>query len=617
MSITAKYCQFSGVAILQRAAVGRPLTYYRRAGSLQPLLIVLRQACHARIRGWYGEVGKMTGILNQCTHAMGISFFLVLAAQSFPRTALAADLPPGSLRSVPAAANTPSGAAAGAPASPAESTSAAASRMPSDFDSDAAFNRLGSSPVQKVAPGPTSAQVPAFCKTGSYPAQWTWARNAEVSQPLPATVADGKPKVEQYRAGKLIATYDKLGGSGCSTAGGTVGKPDTSCGAFHRTPHRNWESGDLFLVYPAVYEGPQHHLWLGPMVDDYAGYLAKDLKVPRNITIRGVTVNGKRPVIKVGGEASYNTYNQSLVYFEASENVVFENFDIDGSGGKPVGKAGIFISGAKNLTIRDVRVYGLKDSHANGIFGTDLNAGVLRLERIELRNNGGSGGPEHNLYVNKSSVDPQFTVWITNSWTHGAYYGHLFKSRAQVNILEGNYFMGSRAVNGAQTEAFLVDFPNGGRVFMRNNVLVKNYSGPNSNGVFVTYGMEGVHDGRRLSARIEHNTFVSFARFYDDQKHELMPMHFFVPGKIPGTADFPVSKVKVRNNVFVGFCPSGYAAANYRGDDAHVVNFEDIGQDFSLRSNKPSGDNSIIGTRSYWHQMQNRNRQTANVGARD
>lgn len=496
-------------------------------------------------------------------------------------------------------------------------TSSGSNGVPDGFDSDAAFLRIQSFATSKMPIYSAAGQAATFCQTGHYPAQWTWTSDAISSQPAPATTADGTPKIEQYRAGKLIATYDRLGGTGCFSAGGTVGNPDTSCGAFHRTPHRNWESGDVFLVYPAVYEGPEHHLWLGPMMDDYAGYLAGNYQVPANITIRGVTINGKRPVIKTGSHASYNTYNQALVYFETSENVVFENFDIDGSGGAPVGKAGIYVSGAKNLTIRDVRVYGMKDSKANGLFATDVNAGVLRIDRVELRDNGGDGGPEHNLYINKSDVDPQFTVWMTNSWSHSSFYGHLFKSRAQVNILEGNYFMGSRASNGGQTDAFLVDFPNGGRVFMRNNVLAKNYSGPNSNGVFVTYGMEGIWDGRPLAVRMEHNTFVSLARFFDDQYHELMPMHFFYPGKVPGAPDFPVSKVAIRNNVFAGFCPSGYAPANYRGDDAYVVGFEDLTQSFSVLTKRTALDSSVVGSRGYWHQMANRNRQAATIGARD
>lgn len=394
--------------------------------------------------------------------------------------------------------------------------------------------------------------------------------------------------------------------------------PDPAAGAFHRSGYQNWKDGDLFEVYPAVYQGEDQQPWIGQGFINDADYSAGRFNTPKNITIRGLTVNGRRPVIKLNGiGTSNNTLGQSAVYFDKSENIIFENIDIDGSGATYVGKAGIYLNGAKNLMLRNLRIHGFKSVQANGIFGTDNNSGLLRLENIELFDNGGGNGPEHNIYLNRSSSDPNFTVSMRGSWSHDAYYGHLFKSRAQRNILEGNYFMGTKSTNGIQTENYLVDIPEGGTLVLRNNVLIKNFSGDNSNAMSVTFAGENTNNAANNRILIENNTFVAFSKYYDTQNHPLFPYLFYYPPKVPGTAGFPAFPLTVRNNVYVGYCKTGDAVLDYRGVGASELNFNQIDTSFRLRTARSTGNFATIGTIGYGHYKRQIARATLNVGARD
>lgn len=459
----------------------------------------------------------------------------------------------------------------------------------------------------------------SYCTDGNYPVQWTWNPASVVdSTPKPATSADGAPLVKQVRAGKTIATYTSFGATGATTDENNTDGHDVSGGAFHRTPYANWQDGDVFEVYPAVYEGVKQQPWIGPLPENFAKFNAGVSNVPRNITIRGITVNGRRPVIRNSPDGgSNNTLGQGLVYLDASENITIENLDIeDAANAGGLGKAAVYVNGAKNLTLRNVRIAGFKLHESNGIFGTGNNSGTLRLDHVELDGNGGGGGPEHNLYVNASSTDPNFTVYMTGSWSHGAYYGHLFKSRAQVNILEGNYLMGAKWDGVTQAENYLADFPNGGRITLRNNVFVKHHSGDNSNAMSVTYAMEGIEDARLNSIDIEHNTFVAFDRTYDGF-HPIYPMQFYYPGRVPGEAGFPVSSVTVAHNVFVGYCKQSVSAMDYRGQNASELDFNQIDQGFRVRDTTLLGSPAIVGVTSYLHRLRSAARVTARKGARD
>ncbi|MFV0681352.1 hypothetical protein [Ottowia sp.] len=482
--------------------------------------------------------------------------------------------------------------------------------IPNDFDSDAH--------MAVRAALPTASTVSALavasnrCETGAFPAFQVWP-TAQLSSPA-QPAASGTPLIRQIRDGQVIATYDSLGKSGCYQPENNDASPDPSCGVFSRDFGRNWREGDVFEIYPAVYEGEDQQPWIGPAYSTHAQYNTREPTVPRNITLRGITVDGKRPVIRLSASgASNNTLGQGLVYVDESSGITLENLDIDGGTAGSVGKAGVYVRAGENLTLRNVRVSGFGRVDANGIFVAGDASGVLRLDGLELSGNGGDSGPEHNIYVNASHVDDNFTVWMTGSYSHDVYYGHTFKSRAQVNLLEGNYFQGG--VGGSrQAEAYLVDLPEGGRALLRNNLLIKNASGDNSNGALVTYAVEGAPAGRTQSLVIEHNTFMAYAKTYDGQ-HLIYPI-FTRYQSDDGTSTWPFAKVAVQNNVFVGFCGT-QGRAVYRGDAAWTLDFDDLNAGFSPFVKTMQGNAQTVGRPSYVHQSSSQQRQTALAGAFD
>lgn len=422
------------------------------------------------------------------------------------------------------------------------------------------------------------------------------------------------------RNGVAIATYTSLSGSSYSKENSYNGT-DTSVGPFRRVPYLQWQSGDVFLIYPAVYSGADMQIYIGPNTANSADFKAGKYVIPENITIRGVTVDGQRPVIVNPPTGANNSnYGQSLIFAEGTydangnvivpaSNITIENLDIvDSPTGGKIGKAAVYVNGVKNFTLRNVRISGFKQHSANGIIGTYNNSGTLLLENVELDSNGGAGGPEHNAYINPSSTDPNFTFHVKGSWSHDAYYGHLLKSRAQRTIVEGSYLSGQRAEPGKQTETYLLDVPNGGVLIARNNVFVKDYSGNNSNGASLTFGVESTTDNRAWDLTVEHNTFVGFSRYYDEQKHQLFPL--YIGNSAPGPK-------KVSSNVFVGYCQSGNVYRDFRGDNFATLNFNEIDQTFRPFSPSLTGNNSIIGTNAYMHKAATVPRFTIALGARD
>jgi hypothetical protein len=485
-----------------------------------------------------------------------------------------------------------------------------------------------------------SAEQPLLCSNKNFPAQWTWDPNQTNAQPRAATVADNlTPRIDQVRNGVVIATYNSFGSNGSTcdpnllVNGYLNPQPAASsgCGPFgsgREDVYRLWQNGDTFQVYPAVYTGMQNNILIAPKG---AFYMDANPAIPTNITIQGVTVNGVRPVIldPIGIPYEFSS-NQAPIYIwnsgdpsgnSNSTNIVIENIDLAvdeylGFGGK----SGVYINGGTNVTLSQMRIHGFQyvlsnTGGANGIFVTPNNIGTLTLNQLELYQNGGIQGSSltHNAYINASGMDPNFTVHLVNSWSHDAYFGHLFKSRAQVTVLEGNYFQGGVPQGGIYTQAenYLVDVPNGGQLTMRNNILVKNASGSNSNGVSITFAVEGIDDNRAQSIDIENNTFVALASTYDGV-YPIWPFYFW-SGIVPGTAGYElpalpsgyvVPPTVITNNAFVGYCPRGNTAFDYRGTARETAAFSEIKQDFSFTNPALSYDILQAGTPAYSHEGQ-------------
>ena len=446
-----------------------------------------------------------------------------------------------------------------------------------------------------------ATQANALCPSGvGYPREGSWAGRL-LSAPVSAV--SGDPRIEQYRGGRYLATYHSLANRpGCKFANdGTdylypAAPAASGCGPFSREyTYRLWAPGDVFYVYPAVYSGEYNQPWFGPQADSSADYSAGIFHTPDSITVQGVVQNNTRPVILLQGDASNNTLGQAPVYFDVSTGMTIDSLNVTAGPGAAVGKAGIYEVAASNLTLSNMRINGFERSGANGLFGAGGYSGTLTLQAVELDHNGGPNGPAHNAYIGASMVDPAFTVIMSNSWSHDAYYGHLFKTRAQNAIFTANYFQGGLPqAHKSQAENYLLDIPNGGQVTVRNNIFVKNASGVNANAMSLTFLMEGFTDDRPQSLDAENNTFVTFAKAYDGV-HVNYPFSFFYPNIRPDSASWPAGiPARVLKNAFVGYCtPNNGSAQDYRGDISVVESFLELTRVYAFKTKVAAGDAAL------------------------
>ena len=135
--------------------------------------------------------------------------------------------------------------------------------------------------------------------------------------------------------------------------------------------------------------------------------------------------------------------------------------------------AGIRLDGG-NLVLRNTGFY----DNENGILGCD-GPTTVTIENSEFARNGYGDGYTHNIYI-----DGINRLNVRSSFFHEAKIGHNLKSRAKENYIETSYFMDGPT----GTSSYLLDFPDGGVVFMRGNLLQK---GPNAdNSISVSYGAE-------------------------------------------------------------------------------------------------------------------------------
>lgn len=136
--------------------------------------------------------------------------------------------------------------------------------------------------------------------------------------------------------------------------------------------------------------------------------------------------------------------------------------------------AGIRQEGA-TLVLRDAGFY----DNENGILSGGGTNSTITIEYSEFARNGYGDGFSHNIYV--GNVD---RLTVVASYFHEAKIGHNLKSRARENFIENSYFMDGPT----GTSSYLLDFPDGGLVFMRGNLLHK---GPRAdNTTAVSFGAE-------------------------------------------------------------------------------------------------------------------------------
>jgi hypothetical protein len=165
---------------------------------------------------------------------------------------------------------------------------------------------------------------------------------------------------------------------------------------------------------------------------------AGDSGAPGNpVVVRGIRVGGQRPVLRGG---------TNTIEFRSSNHVVFEGFEVTGTGDTLTGTFRCIYHHAHEVTIRDVLV---RDCPRHGILGGDQDTGSLTVEFSEIRNSGSNGG-NHAIYMATDEVAyPGAVFRLRHSFLHDSRFddardgGNLVKSRAERNEIHYNWLEGA------------------------------------------------------------------------------------------------------------------------------------------------------------------------------
>jgi len=306
---------------------------------------------------------------------------------------------------------------------------------------------------------------------------------AQTPAPSPAPTPSPAPSPSPTPAPPAPAPAPPPAADACPTTTGRtlrVGPSET-----YKTPSAAAavaQNGDRILIVPGDYRG------------DVATWSAS------NLAICG---DGGRARLYADGKHAQGKGTWVLAVPNSATttilNVEFHDSKVPDKNG-----AGIRHEGG-NLVLRNTGFF----DNENGILGGGGPVTVT-IERSEFARNGYGDGYSHNIYI--GNVD---RLRVVASWFHEAKIGHNLKSRAKENIVEASYFMDGPT----GTSSYLLDFPDGGVVFLRGNLLHK---GPNAdNTTAVAYGAERnmwttntvtlVHN--TVVTTMGRGTFISFAGY--------------------------------------------------------------------------------------------------------
>ncbi|MCB2173930.1 hypothetical protein KQH41_01545 [bacterium] len=152
----------------------------------------------------------------------------------------------------------------------------------------------------------------------------------------------------------------------------------------------------------------------------------------RKIEIRGITINGRRPVIS-GGVNSV-AFSTSPLSGPGADHYVFDNFEVTG------GSQRCIYHQADALTVRNTVVH---DCPAHGILGADGGSGSLLLEYVEVYQCG-SGDRHHQIYMATDEVNRPGSIFrMQYCYIHDGNGGNNIKSRAERNEIYYNWIEGA------------------------------------------------------------------------------------------------------------------------------------------------------------------------------
>jgi hypothetical protein len=160
------------------------------------------------------------------------------------------------------------------------------------------------------------------------------------------------------------------------------------------------------------------------LVDGDATYDGGVVIEGEGVTVRGVPVAGRRPVIAGG---------TNTIEVRGTDHVL-EALDITG------GSFRCLYHHAADVVVRDTVVH---DCPAHGILGADNDSGSLTLQRVEVHSSG-AGTQHHQIYMaTDENAHPGSVFRMEHSWVHDGTGGNNVKSRAERNEIVGNWIEGA------------------------------------------------------------------------------------------------------------------------------------------------------------------------------
>jgi MYXO-CTERM domain-containing protein len=166
-------------------------------------------------------------------------------------------------------------------------------------------------------------------------------------------------------------------------------------------------------------------IWLR---EDYGG--TKD----KPVTIRGIKVDGQRPVLSGVGSGQY----ENIILLLNSNHVVMESFEVIGDGGD---SNYCILHKADDVILRDFVIHNCR--HQGGLVGADEGSGSLTLEYSELYHNG-NGTTSHQIYMaTDETTYPGSVFRIQFCYVHDGLGGNNVRSRAERNEIYYNWIEGA------------------------------------------------------------------------------------------------------------------------------------------------------------------------------
>jgi hypothetical protein len=325
------------------------------------------------------------------------------------------------------------------------------------------------------------------------------------------------------------------------------------------------------------------------------------------VTLRGLRVNGRRPVI-TGGTRT--------VEFRQSRYVLFEGFDITNGS-----DACVWINAA-DVTMRDTVVH---DCPKHGILGTDYDTGNITLEFVEVYHAGSQPVGEnlkHPIYIATDSEQyPNATLRIAYCYLHDNNAGEGIKSRSRRNEIYYNWLQAAPGTNNFyQMVLYGPEEPVAPGIREDGDVVGNVFIGVAGSGVAssVRLGSDG-HSYSEGRYRFLNNTFVTFHTaprdflrvFGDIESIELINNVFYSVNNVQGLVNLTDAGwtqgevISGRNNWFsntVGGIPASLSGT-LRGTHPGFAQFATVGTfDPRLVSNSVlinQGSSSTTGSNSF------------------